>query len=124
MNRREYVRLFCALFVSMFLLFFIGNTIADKFTGWKTKLNPAYHEPITWKEYFDELPELFITSVFVSVFLSIIFTGVGMEVHKKQKKDIEAARKRIEERERNSRKENVRNEEAEVEIDGNENVDR
>ena len=121
MKMKNKFKVFFISVVFSFLFFFIVNTIAIKFIGWKTKFTPLFHKPITWKEYFVELPNVLEESFVLSIISSVAFTIIFIEA---KEKDLEATRKRIEEGEKNSRKENVRNGGAEVEIDGNENADR
>lgn len=81
--------------IIIFSVFFILNTIADKYTGYIIRRNTAYYEPITWEEYFEGLPILLLFSLIMSIVSVLIYRGAK----KSEEKRIEEARKRMKERE-------------------------
>lgn len=79
-----------------FMIFFVLNTVIEKYTGYVSRRDFSYFEPVTWEKYFEELPKLLIASLIVSIISTFIYLNA-----KKDKIRIEeAARKRIENKEK------------------------
>ncbi|MFZ4725708.1 MAG: hypothetical protein ACOYMD_09705 [Paludibacter sp.] len=81
---------FCFTFILLFLMM--------KFTG---GLGRTFHGSISFKETIARIPEILVFSVFAF----IIFSLVNRETQKSEKKSIEMARKRLEEKEKKENEE-------------------
>jgi len=82
--------------IYFFSLFFLLESIFDLFTGYSIRSTGAYVEPISWSEYFSTIPKLMVFAFILTiVLLKIVQIGKATE-----KRDIENAHKRIEEREK------------------------
>ena len=79
-----------------FILFFTGMTITDKVTGFISRKDMGYYAPISWKEYFDNLPILLIDSLITGIFLAILYS----QAKKNEEWRLNEAHKRIAEREK------------------------
>lgn len=84
------------IFIFYFFCFFIPIILAEKYTGYIDRFSTAYHEPISWNEIYLGIPRLIIFSLIVGLVMTLFHN----EAKKTEDKNIENARKRIEERER------------------------
>lgn len=88
-----------------------------KFLGFMDRTTNTYHEPLSWNEIYLNLPKY-------AIWLFIATLGVvqiGKEAEKIEKKNLDAARKRIEEREREEKKleaENKDNDKTQISNNG------
>ena len=97
--KKNKLKLSVLLFCLIFILFFVSTKITGNF-------GRTYYGPISFKETIDKIPEMLIFSVFAVIIFNLIYG----EVKKAEEKNIEAARKRIEEREK-EKKQKSENEE-------------
>ena len=86
-----------------FLLSFVGITISDLFTGYISRVDMDYHEPISWKEYCNNLSTLIIGSLLAGVFVAIIYS----QAKKNDEWRLNEARKRIAERDKKEKEEQL-----------------
>ena len=84
------------IFTIAFLFFFIVIIVIDKFFGYTDRFSTAYYEPLSWNEVFLNIPTLIVASTIVGLFSMILYN----EAKNMEAKNMENARKRIEERER------------------------
>ena len=69
-----------------FILFFIFNSFTNKVTGYVNRWDTAYHSPMTWSEYFENLPRLIAFSLVIGI---IVFMIASAEERWKKKKEEE-----------------------------------
>ena len=89
---------FKVFIISSFCIF-IAIIIVYKFTGYTDRFSTAFFESISWNEIYLEIPRLIVASLIFGFFFTLLYK----DIKKKDEKDIENARKRIEERERNDK---------------------
>ena len=82
------------LFSVVFILFFIKTKLTGNF-------GRISYGPISYKETIDKIPEMLVFSAIILIIINIS----NKEVVKSEEKNIEAARKRIEEREKTKHEE-------------------
>ena len=71
----------------MFLIMLFLITIFDLYFGYFSKANGgAYYEPISWNEYFEELPMLLCFSSIMGVFMYIFLHQQNKHEEKMKKK--------------------------------------
>ena len=92
-------------FIISFILYFSIIVLVYKYTGSVNRFTTAYIEPYSWSQIKTILPNIAIVSIIAGVFSTLLIE----EGNKQKKKDMESARKRIEEKER-ERKEKEQNE--------------
>jgi uncharacterized membrane protein (DUF106 family) len=84
------------IFAIAFSSFFVVIIVLDKFFGYTDRFSTAYYEPLSWNEIFSNIPSLIIASIVVGLFSTVLYN----EAKKVEAKNMENARKRIEEKER------------------------
>lgn len=82
--------------VIIFIITFIIISLSILYSGFYDRRTMGYNEPLSWKEYLSDLPGLIIILLLSTVILVILIH----HWEDQKQKDIEAARKRIEEREK------------------------
>lgn len=82
------------IFAIAFSSFFILIIAFDKIFGYTDRFSTAYYEPLSWNEIYLNIPSLIIASIIVGLFSTILYN----EAKKVEVKNLENARKRIEEK--------------------------
>ena len=96
-------------FIISFILYFSIIVLVIKYTGFVNRFTTAYNEPYSWRQIITILPNIAIVSLIVGVFTTLLIE----EGNKQKEKDIESARKRIEEREKMEKEKNEKRSKSE-----------
>jgi hypothetical protein len=83
------------IFIIAFLAFFFAIVAICKFTGFTNRFSSAYNESLSWYEVYLEIPKIIIGSLVAGFFSTIFYKNA----ERMDKKNINDARKRVEERE-------------------------
>jgi len=90
------------IFSITFILFFSIIVFVLKYTGSVNRFTTAFIEPYSWSQIITILPNIAIASIIAGVFSTLLIE----EGNKQKEKDMESARKRIEEREKMEKEQN------------------
>ena len=96
-------------FTISFILYFSIIVLVIKYTGFVNRFTTAYIEPYSWRQIITILPNIAIVSIIAGVFSTLLIE----EGNKQKKKDMESARKRIEEKEKEREREKKEKEQKE-----------
>ena len=98
-------------FTISFILYFSIIVLVIKYTGFVNRFTTAYIEPYSWSQIKTILPNIAIVSIIAGVFSTLLIE----EGNKQKKKDMESARKRIEEKEKEKEREREKKEKEQKE---------